>query len=496
MRRSPIRSVIPVLAVLVVLVLAGATLGGAEEETQVFLVVTAGILVTSIWFIPAAARKEPTVSVALLATAFVVKLLGTLARFLVLQYAYEGGDALEYHKAGLAGYESVRALDFSFLEPPGLGTSFLNNLVPFLYAVTGPSMAGGFVIFSSLAFWGTWMLYRAHRVAFPGGDSRLYFILLFFLPTMVFWPSSLGKDALILFGLGMGAYGLATVLQRVTPRGLAWLAAGVGVSMAVRPPVGAVLVFAAAVGFLIRPGRLRSPLDRPVAWVVAGPILLAGFLFTMSLAFQYESVSFSLEGVLEEFRSTSESLSERGGSTFDSGGGITTPGGAVESIFTVLFRPLPWEATNPQVALAALETTAVLVLVLSRLGPSVRALKRWRGGMIISAVILSLGVIVPLTAVPNFGVLARQRAQFLPFMIMVLTAAKTRRAERRERPRPAPARDGPPATAAPRHAPTTEARPAPAPVGPAPPPWPEAVRPFPSGPQAEPQPASTRPPAT
>jgi hypothetical protein len=46
--------------------------------------------------------------------------------------------------------------------------------------------------------------------------------------------------------------------------------------------------------------------------------------------------------------------------------------------------------------------------------------------MVICAVIVSVSLIVPLTAVANFGLLVRQRAQLLPFLFMVLTAVARR----------------------------------------------------------------------
>ena len=69
-------------------------------------------------------------------------------------------------------------------------------------------------------------LYRAFTIAIPDGNRRSYARLLFFLPSMLYWPSSIGKEAWMLFTLGLAAFGTARLLTGRTWRGLAL--AGVG----------------------------------------------------------------------------------------------------------------------------------------------------------------------------------------------------------------------------------------------------------------------------
>jgi hypothetical protein len=407
--------------VVVVVAAVGAVVGLAPYDVQIVALLLLGAVVAATYLIPRAVAREPSVTVFLLGAAFVVKLLGTAVRYMMLEVVFQGGDALSYHEAGEAGYQLVRSFDFTFIQEPYFGTDFLEDSVAFLYAVTGPSIFGAFLVYSLLSFVGTWFFYRAHRIAFPDGDARIFFFVLFFLPTMAFWPSSLGKDSLIVFGLGLATYGLAKLLRRINAKAAFQLLAGTAVAFGVRPAVGVMFLFGAAVAFLAHPGNLRSPLARPISLAFAGPIVAVGLVFSLQVALDYERLD-GLSSAVEEYTAVRERLIQSGGSTI-SGPEPTTPSGFGQAVLTVLFRPLPWELSDPLAAAAGLESVVIIVLVAGRLGTGIRAVRtRWRGGMVLAAGITTLALLVPLTAVSNFGLLVRQRAQMLPFLFMVLTA--------------------------------------------------------------------------
>lgn len=421
LRIPPLRLAAPV-AVALALVLVGALMGTVSYEYQAGIVVLLLIVVGASYLIPRAVAKEPSVTTTLLAVALAVKLLGAFARYVMLLVIFEGGDAVAFHKAGEADYLLVRSLDFSFLDAPFFGTVFTEHLTAFMYAVTGPSMMGAFLVCSTLAFFGTWLFYRAHRLAFPGGDSRLYFLLLFFLPTMAFWPSSLGKDALVVFGLGVATWGLAKLLQRVSPGSFVQMALGIVFTFGVRPALAVMFLAGAAIAFLLHPGAMRSPLSRPITALLLGPLVAAGLFFAGSQALLYENIDASLDTVLEEYVATRERLLAEGGSVIE-GPAPTSPGGVGQAILTVLFRPFPWELATPLAAVAGLESLVLLGIVVIRLKTGWRAIRtRWRGGLVICALVVVVTLIVPLTAAANFGLLVRQRAQLLPFLLLILTA--------------------------------------------------------------------------
>ena len=422
--------------ILVVLALLGAGIVGAGSayvtfEVQAALLILSFIVIGAIWFVPRAVRKEPSITVRLLGLALAAKIGGSLIRFYFLQSVYGEGDAFRYDQAGLAHFDNVRNLDLSFLSG-SLGTSFVEDFASFLYAVIGPTLLGAFLVCSILAFIGTWYFYRAHRIAFPDGDSRLYFLLMFFLPTMIFWPSELGKDALMIFGLGMGAFGLARLLQGFSGGAFALFVFGTAVAFAVRPPVGVMLLAGGALALLIHPGKMRTLLGGPITWILMLPILAGAVFLAGRAAAAFEQLD-SLEGTVAAYETTAHRL-ETGGSQFQTGL-PSSPAEAARGLATVLVRPLPWELSNPLAAFAGLEGLVFGGLIIFRFPQALRSLRLWRGGMIVASIVVTLSLIVPLTAFSNFGLLVRQRAQMLPFLFMIFTAV---RKQRRQQARPAP----------------------------------------------------------
>jgi hypothetical protein len=422
-RIGPARLWLVTAAVIPVLVAVGVgfALLPPDIQTVVVLLMIAGVAAG--WMIPRASRADGAVSVGLLSGALVAKLAGTFIRYYVLEAIYGRGDAYGYHQVGLLFFRSVRALDFSFITPPYFGTPFTERSAAFLYGAIGPTLLGAFVVFALLAFIGAWCFYRAHRISFPQGDHRLYFLLLFFLPTMVFWPSSLGKDALIVFGLGVATYGIARLLHSFSFQAVGQFALGTAVTFGVRPPVAVMLMAGAAIGFLIHPGRLRDTLGHVASALLVAPVLAAGIWLAVGAAADAEEIE-GLQGAAVAYETAQTSFSISGSSSGFTPADPTSPLGFVQAAATALFRPLPWEGGNLLAAAAGLEGMFILLLLLSRLPQAMRALRLWRGGMIVTALTLFVSLLVPLSAMSNFGLLVRQRAQMLPFLFMLLTAVR------------------------------------------------------------------------
>ncbi len=158
------------------------------------------------------------------------------------------------------------------------GTPFVDQFTGLLYAVIGPTRPGGFLVFSWIAFWGLFLFHRAALIGFPEADQRRYALLVFFLPSLLFWPSSIGKEALMLFGLGD-----QRLRRGPTARAPAWwwasLGIGLGFTYLVRPHVTAVLLGSIALAFVFRRSGKRPPLFGPAVrlLVVAGLIVVTTF---------------------------------------------------------------------------------------------------------------------------------------------------------------------------------------------------------------------------
>lgn len=360
---------------------------------------------------PWLARAVPAIIVA--------KLLGTLARYAVIFVVYGGeSDARQFDEAGKLLATSFRTFDFSVDVGKVPGTGFMELLSGGVYTVLGPTRVGAFLFFSMLSLAGTLLLYRAFRLAVPAADHRRYGLLLFFLPSMLFWPSSTGKEAWMLLTMGTAAYGAARLFRR-RPAGLTLLTLGLAGSAMLRPHVALALVLALVVAYAVRrpeQDRSGSPLGRSVVFaaLVVGAIVLVS---SVESFFNVDSLDReSVEGVLA--RTEQRNVGDR--SSFDAVR-IDSPLDIPGATITVLFRPFPFESDTVQAFGSGVESILLLgFLVVSapRIGSALR--RAGRTPYLLFAIVFLALFVYAFSSFGNFGLLARQRVQALPFLLALL----------------------------------------------------------------------------
>lgn len=387
-----------------------------------------------------AARIEDDAKVGrfILAAAFVKVVVGASARFATLEIAYDGGgDSERYHAVGGELARQLRVLDYSDLGKIS-GTRFVEVLTGQIYVFTGASEFGGFLVFSFLAFLGMYGFYQAFRPALPARAVRPYRWLLFFMPTMWFWPSSTGKEAWMILCLGGATYGIS-LLVRGRPTGVLLALLGSWGAVVVRPHLGLVLG-AGAVAALISRYAVRERSQRPDRSAVGKLVVFAGSLGLVTLALvtlpsRVEAL-FGLDDLDAE--SAEEALAEttrrtaQGGSEFDAPD-PASPLGYGAAVVTVLFRPFPTESPGPQGLATAMEGLVLLLLManvllhLPRFGRDVI-----RPPMLAFAVVYTGVFVYAFAAIENFGILSRQRAQVAPMVAALIAVAWSYRAEPRQ----------------------------------------------------------------
>ena len=99
-------------------------------------------------------------------------------------------------------------------------TNFLRWFTGVVYYLFGTDMIAGFIVFGLIAFVGSYLWYRATVEAVPFLDRRLYFLIVMFVPSILFWPSSIGKEALMQFAIGSAALGTAHIFNGKIVRGV------------------------------------------------------------------------------------------------------------------------------------------------------------------------------------------------------------------------------------------------------------------------------------
>ena len=86
---------------------------------------------------------------------------------------------------------------------------------------------------------------------------------------------------------------------------------------------------------------------------------------------------------------------------------------------TVIFRPFLWEATNGAAMISAIESTALLALfALALPGLFRNASQLVQRGQLLCSVAFTFVFVFLFSAIGNFGILSRQRAQVIPFLLV------------------------------------------------------------------------------
>jgi hypothetical protein len=430
------RTALPVVPAVVVAGLAVSLVGLAVAMQTTSYDIWAAFWITPLLLlatVPIASRLaklegDPGLGRLIMAAAVLKVVGGSAARYVMTYGIYGTGDANRYHNAGAVLAPAFRSGDYSTVGEL-TGTRFLEVLTGHVYVVTGATRLGGFVVFSWLAFLGLCFFYRAHRIAVPEGDPRRYRLLLFFFPALLFWPSSTGKEAWMFLCVGAASYGFAKLFTRQRA-GLVFVVLGLWGAVVVRPHLPLVFMVGACVALPVRLFLQRREGRLAARWGTKG-LLLVGLVIAASLVVARAEEFFELDRLdaeaAEEVTERVERQTARGGSEFQSPD-ARNPVGYVAAVVTVLFRPLIVEAHNVPSLISATEGLLLLGLMVAstrRLARFARAV--FRSPYLMFAVAYSAAFVYAFSAIENFGILVRQRAQLLPVLFIVLALYPTSR---------------------------------------------------------------------
>lgn len=399
-------------------------------DSYAAVLVAVALVPVSIPLLRRAARFEHDPRIArLLWIAFCCKIASALPRYAVAFGLYDGrADAAAYDAVGAGLARQFRDGIFSIdIGRPVQGTGFIQILTGAVYTVTGATDLGGFFVFSWLGFWGLYLFHRAFVRACPQGDHLRYALLVFLLPSLLFWPSSIGKEAWMCFGLGLAAWSAARMLTAARG-GLSLFAVALALVGIVRPHVSVLMGAALLIAYLLRRApRSESglaPFAKLAVVLTLGAILVVAVGELESFlgvdAFDRESVELTLAEVTQQ---TGQ-------------GGSYVPGTRTDldarqlprAFVNVAFRPLPWEASNTQSLIASIEGLFLIVLFVTgwrRLVSAVRS-------ALDTPYLIFAGVYVVLfvygfSSFANHGILVRQRVQVLPLLLVLAALPGVRR---------------------------------------------------------------------
>jgi hypothetical protein len=356
-----------------------------------------------------------------------------------------GFDAYVYDKEGNRIADAFR--HFHFDVDPGAsvpGTGGMRIIAGVISVFTGANRTAKFLIFAWIGFLGCYLMYRAFVTALPNADHRRYALLMFLWPSLLYWPSSIGKDCWMLFTLGIASVGAARVLVR-RPGGYSFLVVGLLLGSFVRPHVSLMALLAFMIALLIsrrestRPGITPSSVAKIAGLVVLVAVggVLASRAATVLNVDDFSSTS--INSALD----TNVGRTAEGGSTF-AAANPRNPLGYVEASVTILFRPFPIESHGAEQLATSLEGLFLLGLCLVSWRRLASVFGRLRSEPYVTyALVYLLIFFFAFGTIGNFGILARQRTQAMPMVFALLAlypAARSIRGSAAEKPRALPRR--------------------------------------------------------
>ena len=361
------------------------------------------------------------------------KFAGACAKYFVSFDTYGGfTDAEEYHIYARAAASKVWGgqANISTVLPGGTGTHFMERFTSFLYTLVGSSKLAGYFVFAWMAFWGIAFFVKAGCIAIPRLAQRRYAVLCVLAPSIVYWPSSIGKEALMMFALGIGTHGIARLLARsgfFQP--LVLVLVGLGLAGLVRPHMAAIWLAALLPTLLMtlfrgRQGRDQgrgAVADRFVLLVIIGLAAVA-LVAVGSATVRYlhpssdeKASGNTITAILKETtRRTSKA-----GSNFTPPA-INGPTDWAKASVRTLLRPLLIEANGVGQLLSAVELTAFILLCMACYR---RVLNVPRLLLTNPFVVFAIGAIflvgLAYSSFGNLGVLTRQKSLILPLMFLI-----------------------------------------------------------------------------
>lgn len=358
--------------------------------------------------------------------ALLVSLAFSALRYVFVFVIYDGGDAAVYHEAGRTFVEHLRSgrplHPIPVIEPYPVETQRVGDITGIVYTLSRPSIHVGFVVFAYVCFLGKVLMVRAFRAAVPEGDHRRFTLLVLFLPSLLFWPASIGKEAVMMACLGLITYGGALLLAPAPKlRGLLFFVGGAAVVLLVRPHIAimSILSFglAIAVGTLGRRGGEGSSTRARVLRLLGLALVVGlGVVGSARLAQQFESFAEDGTGAALAGAMQQSAIGESEFTPVTVTSPLDLPGGIV----SVLLRPFPFEAGS----VAELVASAEGVLLLAILLLSWRRLARFPRLALQRPFLVFMAGYVVLFAIgfsfiANFGILSRQRVLVLPAVLML-----------------------------------------------------------------------------
>ncbi|UOR03937.1 hypothetical protein MUN82_13385 [Hymenobacter aerilatus] len=385
--------------------------------------------------------------------ALSLKFLGAIALGLIYQFYYGGGDTFNYHyhtkiihqafsdsfplgwKIIMANGERLpeisRYTAGMFWWQPNNTEMFVVKIASIISLFCFNTYSIISLVFAAISFCGIWAMYITFVNLYPLAYKKIA-IAVFFLPSVFFWGSGLGKDSLCIGALGWCFYGFYHVFIARKNIVQAGILGALGAYILISAKVYILLSFMPPALFWVfneNSSRIKSDLLRlslKPLFIIAG----AAIAFFGATNLTAGDERFDVEKIGERSRITQTYLTEyvASGSVYHIGkldGSLASiVAVAPQAVIVSLFRPFLFEARNPVMLLSAMEATLFLWLTITlfyRTGLFKGLLLIARTPVLLFSflftIIFAIGVGVNSG---NFGTLVRYKIPLMPFYLSAL----------------------------------------------------------------------------
>jgi len=326
---------------------------------------------------------------------FAVHFILTIAY--LLYSGNNASDSVNYY------IKSLKAEDWLSLFQTG--TVFITFLGFFFIKLLNLSYNSVMLIFSFLGYIGCVYFYLAAKENISiskGLFGYSYTEILFLLPNLHFWSSSLGKGSIILLGLAFLAFGLSRFNRRIV-----FLLLGSFLVFMIRPHILFSFITAIVIALLIT--------QKGIKWYFRFIIFIAAII-----------LFFSLIGTVTEFTETdslnvlsSNTLNNRASELSKASSGVDIQNySLVMKLFSFWFRPLFVDGLSGVGLLASFENLLYLLMFWIIIKEGFFNWPNINGWFRIGIIFFLIGSLILSQISGNLGIAMRQKAQLTPFFFI------------------------------------------------------------------------------
>ncbi len=358
------------------------------------------VLLLNTYLIKALSNRFDIASENYLWTMFIIHFL--LSTAYMVYAAYTTSDSIAYY--------NISSASEKWLPLWGIGTPFIHFLAWPLSGLLGLSYYATMIFFSFIGYIAVVLFYVTTR---ENVKSKALFYnvtvieLVFLLPNIHFWSSSLGKGSVILFGLALFVFGLSRFNRRI----IAIIIGGL-LTFMVRPHILLTLIIGVMLGVVMTRSGIR-PYLRWLIFIAAGLV----FMYISDDVLKFADTE-SIDIL------SSSTLSHRAEELSKSSTGVNIQEyGLLMKLFTFWFRPLFFDGQGALGMIVSIENLIYMYMFVIVIKEGIINWSDWNGWFRICLFVFLFGSIALSQVTGNLGIAMRQKSQFMPFFFILYCKA-------------------------------------------------------------------------